>query len=237
MVRPLKPGEMSMALQAMAAQAKLSNGTAAGEAEDGGGVSVNLKQSAGGGSSSTMEETGISSSSDEMAHMLTAARDACVFVEPETKPSAADANPARAGNVNTQVHPLVLHLEQVLRYTDKTAKNVNLLMEVERVCHVVTGSRVTFCKSGKDRTGMVITLEQSRIFGERFDCGDDQERMVHDAHTMRLHGPRLDICRKNIGKPVYSINKLQAQFLPSVLRPPPTAMEKMIKGFKSSDNS
>jgi hypothetical protein len=232
---------MSMALQAMAAQANLANGGAAGgtEADDGGGgVSVNLKQSAlGSGGQNVVADSGISNSPDEVVRLLTAARDACVLVEPETKPDAAHASPARAGNVNTQVHPLVLHLEQVIRYTDKTAKNINLLMEVERVCHVVTGSRVTFCKSGKDRTGMVITLEQSRIFGERFDCGDDQDRMVHDAHTMRLHGPRLDICRKNIGKPVYSINKLQAQFLPSVLRPPPTAMEKMIKGFKGSDNS
>ena len=121
---------------------------------------------------------------------------------------------------------------------------------------MLSGCRVTFCKSGKDRTGMVMTLEQSRVFGERFGLGSqpsttstsfskdtdiyredgkegrnpDLDRLVHDAQVMRLHGPRLQVCHKNIGKPVYSINKLQAQFFPMVLRPPPAALEKLFKG-------
>ena len=51
---------------------------------------------------------------------------------------------------------------------------------------------------------------------------------------MREHGPRLQVCLKNIGKPVYSINKFQTTFLPEQLRPPPSTMEG-INLFKSDN--
>ena len=182
---------------------------------------------------------------------------------PAPAPAADNTSGAAGeGGPHTQIHPLASHLELLITQSDRHSKNVQMLSEVERLCHTLSGSRVTFCKSGKDRTGMAVTLEQSRALGERFGCGvappvtgsgpsggpdlynlyredgkernEALERLVHDAQVMRLHGPRLQICHKNIGKPVYSINKLQAQFLPLVLRPPPTAMEKL---FKGGDNS
>lgn len=37
---------------------------------------------------------------------------------------------------------------------------------------------------------------------------------------MRRHGVRRANTEKNIGKPLYAINPLQARFLPEELRPP-----------------
>ena len=42
-----------------------------------------------------------------------------------------------------------------------------MLHELEVVCNALEGLRVSFCKSGKDRTGMAVTLEQARFLGER----------------------------------------------------------------------
>ena len=123
------------------------------------------------------------------------------------------------------VHPLVQSLSNTILESSISMKNVDLLIEVERVCLILGGCRVTFCKSGKDRTGMAITLEQSRQLGERFQCGNSQGRLLRDAYTMRLHGVRLSVAEKNIGKRVYAINSLQAQFLPPLFRPPPAVCE------------
>ena len=83
---------------------------------------------------------------------------------------------------------------------------------------------------------MAVTLEQARQLGERFNCsagalGSEEEhaRLLRDSALMRGHGTRIDICVKNIGRRVYSINKLQAQFLPALLRPPPDLMEDLFK--------
>ena len=37
---------------------------------------------------------------------------------------------------------------------------------------------------------------------------------------LRGAGVRLEVCRKNIGKPRYAFNALQVKLLPSVYRPP-----------------
>jgi hypothetical protein len=50
---------------------------------------------------------------------------------------------------------------------------------------------------------------------------------------MRVHGVRLLIAEKNIGRKVYSINKFQAQFMPVMLRPPAAVCEDVLK----KDNS
>jgi hypothetical protein len=131
-------------------------------------------------------------------------------------------------------HPLTSQLLELVRTTDVSQKNVQMLIEVERICSMIGGCRVTFCKSGKDRTGMAITLEQSRLLGEVFATGTSDERIIRDADVMRIHGTRIMIAEKNIGKPVYSINLLQVKFLPLFYRPPLSVTEKLIK---SGDNS
>ena len=74
-----------------------------------------------------------------------------------------------------------------------------------------TNQQVIFCKSGKDRTGMAVTLHQARLLGDRHGCGAAPERLGRDASAMRLHGTRLLICDKNVGHLKYAFNKLQLQ--------------------------
>lgn len=149
------------------------------------------------------------------------------------------------------IHPFMQSLYNALRSASPSAKNVDLLVEVERISVLLEGVRVTFCKSGnslfnvlfasrlifcgvgKDRTGMAVTLEQSRQLQDRFHIGPSQERLLRDANLLRLYGTRLAVAEKNIGKAVYSINLLQAQFLPLEFRPPAQVCEDIMK----KDNS
>lgn len=134
---------------------------------------------------------------------------------------------------NAEIHPIAQELFETIRSSNLTMKNVDLLMEVERICLILGGVRVTFCKSGKDRTGMAVTLEQSRQLGERFGSGITPARVLRDTNLMRVHGTRLMVADKNIGRPVYSINVLQAKFLPVMFRPPIQVCEDIMK----KDNS
>jgi hypothetical protein len=81
---------------------------------------------------------------------------------------------------------------------------------------------------------MAVTLEQSRQLGERFGIGIGFDRVLKDANIMRQYGTRIKVCEKNIGKPVYSINKFQASFLPHLYRPPEAVLEDMIKTGKDT---
>lgn len=48
-----------------------------------------------------------------------------------------------------QVHPLVLNVYNSIINYKSSAKNIELLVEVERICLFLNGCKVTFCKSGK----------------------------------------------------------------------------------------
>ena len=137
-------------------------------------------------------------------------------------------------NHSKNMHPTLHALSRTIFNTSPLEKDITMLMEIEQVGNLLDGLRVSFCKSGKDRTGMAVTLEQSRFIGNRYNCGTSDELLFKHASTMRLHGTRLDLCEKNIGKAVYSINSLQAQFLPPLYRPPPSVLENILK---AGDNS
>ena len=47
------------------------------------------------------------------------------------------------------------------------------------------GLRMTSCKSGKDRTGMSVTLEQVNILSREFDLADNEYERALD--TMRRY--------------------------------------------------
>lgn len=157
----------------------------------------------------------------------------CLRTQPINFFVKSGATSAPRESVSKQIHPLLQSLSDTILTSSLALKNVDLIIEVERVAVLLGGCRVTFCKSGKDRTGMAITLEQSRQLGERFGCSADLARVLKDANLMRLHGARLLVAEKNIGRKVYSINMLQAQFLPLVFRPPPQVCEDIMK----KDNS
>ena len=46
---------------------------------------------------------------------------------------------------------------------------------------------------------------------------------------MRVHGVRIDVAEKNIGRRVYSINALQVHFLPVMYRPPAEVLETLMR--------
>ena len=54
------------------------------------------------------------------------------------------------------IHPFIEELNKTITSSDSPLKNVDLLIEVEIACLRLGGCRVTFCKSGKDRTGIYI---------------------------------------------------------------------------------
>lgn len=42
-------------------------------------------------------------------------------------------------------------------------KNVEILEEASRLVHLLGGGVCVFCKSGKDRTAMAVTLHQAKV--------------------------------------------------------------------------
>jgi hypothetical protein len=149
--------------------------------------------------------------------------------------NATSLSTRRQSIAGSEIHPLLRTLSERIQRADASAKNVDMLLEVERSCFLLNGCRVTFCKSGKDRTGMAVTLEQARQLGDRYRLGDKTGRLVRDANIFRLYGTRVAIAAKNIGKRVFSFNRLQVQFLPPLYRPPLQVCEMLMKGGK--DNS
>ncbi|CAK9251027.1 unnamed protein product [Sphagnum jensenii] len=127
------------------------------------------------------------------------------------------------------VHPLMQPLDDAIRGRDRRGKNVDMLEEVEKVCYILFGCRVTFCKSGKDRTGMAVTLCQARHLGLFHQCAAGDKDVFQRASAMRLSGVRLMVAEKNIGRKVFSFNRLQVQFLPPMYRPPLQVCESMLK--------
>jgi hypothetical protein len=67
-----------------------------------------------------------------------------------------------------------------------------VLLESERAVQQLGGGRVTFCKSGKDRTAMSVTLEESLMLVERHLVRDvTAQRQRHGCaallNAMRQH--------------------------------------------------
>ena len=105
----------------------------------------------------------------------------------------------------------------------------------------MNGLRVTNCKSGKDRTGVGVTLEQCMILARNHDLPremnqyvlDDLRRFVSAQSNLKLadltlinfkkksrNGVRIDIVWKNVGKRKYAFNKIRYFLLPQLYRPP-----------------
>lgn len=106
-------------------------------------------------------------------------------------------------------------------------KNVLLLEEIEYICDQMKGLRITFCKSGKDRTGMSVTLSNVRTVDNHLRGGaSPEEKILREMAVMRTHGVRLRLIEKNVGEGAksFAINAVQSQFLPLLYRPPPETL-------------
>ena len=95
-------------------------------------------------------------------------------------------------------------------------KNVNVLVTSSDFCRKIGGSRITCCKSGKDRTAMSVTLENARLLTNQCQVVDGIEL----CNKMRQHGVRRRNVHHNTGNSNYAFNALQVQLLPHCYRPP-----------------
>jgi hypothetical protein len=132
----------------------------------------------------------------------------------------------------------------------KQRKKVELLMQSCYAARLLNGCRTTSCKSAKDRTSMMYTLELVRLAQKRgvLPGPEGEGRGNRSARSRSLstisrqqqrrqqglgcteqnvldllrgiNGVRLQNCKDNIGKAKFSFNKVQAATLPNELEPP-----------------
>ena len=74
------------------------------------------------------------------------------------------------------------------------------------------------CKSGKDRTGMLVSLSEVRAMGSANVIGSDSIQWYLDL--IRGYGTRIMNAEKNTGKAQYMFNALQDKFLSDLLKAP-----------------
>ena len=66
-----------------------------------------------------------------------------------------DTSELPSPSTSLPIHPICNQLNNILQITHtKSHKNVDLLAEIESISLLLNACRVTFCKSGKDRTGI-----------------------------------------------------------------------------------
>jgi len=100
----------------------------------------------------------------------------------------------------------------------KINKNVSILGLSQQICHQLEGIKFTSCKSGKDRTGMSVTLQQVNILSREYDLAESEYQKALD--TMRSEGTRIENCRKNIGSRKFAFKTLQLATFPAQYKPP-----------------
>lgn len=100
----------------------------------------------------------------------------------------------------------------------KKPKNVEVLQLAQEITWRLRGLRLTCCKSGKDRTSMSVTLENTQMLQRIHRLSPDA--FMHALQTLRSQGTRRDNTQKNTGTRRYAFNSLQLLSLPKLYRPP-----------------
>jgi hypothetical protein len=114
------------------------------------------------------------------------------------------------------IHPLLGNLwENVASSKNKIEHGI--LDAAAQVTATLGGGGVIFCKSGKDRTGMGATLREAQFLGR---YARPNAKLEDDLYVLRRFGTRLAVCEKNVGRPKFAFNALQAKFMPDLLKPP-----------------
>ena len=107
-------------------------------------------------------------------------------------------------------------------------KNINLIQSLIRLdlegrscvenAELLHSGITVMCKSGKDRTGMLITLRETDILLRSSIINENSSQYYMDL--LRGYGTRIRNAEKNTGIPQYMFNSLQNQFLPKELKAP-----------------
>lgn len=100
---------------------------------------------------------------------------------------------------------------------------------------------------------MSVTLEEALLLAGSSFTGDGVDRrgagtgdwgwraaerngVLRDANTLRAHGCRLMVAEKNVGRPLYSFNALQRQFIPELYQPPVQTIQDVITSALNRDS-
>lgn len=64
----------------------------------------------------------------------------------------------------------------------------------------------------------------------------ERKGVLDDANVLRAHGCRLVVAEKNVGRPLYSFNALQRQFIPELYQPPMQTIQDVITSALNRDS-
>ena len=121
------------------------------------------------------------------------------------------------------IHPLLGNLWDYVKNSSNKIEH-GVLDAAGSATSALGGGGVIYCKSGKDRTGMGVTLRESQWLAENNSFTGRSKSTIYDDATLLRFGTRLAICEKNIGVSRYAFNSLQARFMPEMLKPPPETL-------------
>ena len=137
--------------------------------------------------------------------------------------------------VSASVHPILVQLWDYIRSSAGKMQH-GVIDAAAAAAGNLSGGGIIFCKSGKDRTAMQVTLKQAQFCNSLDNSVDGwkdegyQQKVYKDATLMRVYGTRLAICEKNVGQPKFAFNTLQVKFMPEMLRPPTSVLAGFLKG-------
>lgn len=121
--------------------------------------------------------------------------------------------------INAQFPAVSEELRSVKRMLEsKVLKNVDLILAFLDLAKKFHAGITVMCKSGKDRTGMLVSLSEVRAMGFANIIGNDSIQWYLDL--IRGYGTRIMNAEKNTGKAQYMFNALQDKFLPDLLKAP-----------------
>eukprot|EP00656_Telonema_subtile_P009883 TRINITY_DN14685_c0_g1_i1.p1 TRINITY_DN14685_c0_g1~~TRINITY_DN14685_c0_g1_i1.p1 ORF type:complete len:440 (+),score=86.75 TRINITY_DN14685_c0_g1_i1:97-1416(+) len=128
-----------------------------------------------------------------------------------------------------KLHALVLEIYNA-HTKPQSNKNTLLLALSARYTRLAGGAVCTMCKSGKDRTGMAITLMEGRPMMDTYqevlaNSGVQAEGFLDGSRdalieALRTHGVRRQNCLANTGLPFFAFHSIQQMFLPDEYKPP-----------------
>ena len=114
-----------------------------------------------------------------------------------------------------EVESLITLISQQIR---SNSKDISMLANVDKLVRMLSGGRVTSCKSAKDRTAMSVTFDAVQFLQRDHDLASHD--MDNALAAIRSHGVRPLNCKRNTGNSKYAFNALQLKILPKELRPP-----------------